>query len=91
MSPDPIPGPCVDPEKFARMKEVLPTSLVQELLGCTWGHTIGLPEDRDPCQEPAAQIIVLHPMGDERGVPVKLCAYHVQRVTLLTEPHKEDA
>lgn len=88
MSPEPTPEPCVDPIKFARMKEVLPTRLVHELLGCTWGHTIGLPEDRDPCPEPAAQIVVLHP---ERGgeVAVKLCAYHVQRVTLLTEPHKE--
>jgi hypothetical protein len=89
MSPEPIPGPCVDPVKFARVKEVLPTRLVQELLGCTWGHTIGLPEDRDPCQEPAAQIVALHPQGGPDAVHVKLCAYHVRRVTALTTSHKE--
>lgn len=81
--------PCVDPIKFARMKEMLPSALVHELLGCCWGRAIMTPEDSAACPEPAAQIVVLHPRSDAEEFPAKLCARHVELVLTLTTPHEE--
>lgn len=83
--------PCVDKATFERLKKAATPALIHEMLGCTWGHTIGSKDDQTPCMEPAAQIVALHPRGDDPYMTVKLCERHVEVVKTLTNPHKERA
>ncbi len=80
------PG-CVDAETFAKLKAAAGGDLVHQLLGCTWGHTLGSKDDKTPCMEPAAQIVALHPHGGEAAIHVKLCGEHVEVVKALTTEH----
>jgi hypothetical protein len=80
--------PAIEKDKFEQLKAATSPGLVIELLGCAWGRKIGSLQDEPPCDEPAAQIIALHPGGGEREVHVKLCVHHVQVVTELTTPHE---
>ena len=79
-------GPCrceVPPELVDRF---------QALLGCEWGRTVWTPDDPEPCNEQAVQMVQFH---DPHGVApeaenrvVKLCAWHRTRVAEeLTDPH----
>jgi hypothetical protein len=61
--------------------------LLHELLGCEWGHSIKTLDDIAPCQEQAAQIIVLHAFGEQESF--KFCAKHIERVQQETEPHRD--
>ena len=63
-------------------------ALLQELLGCAWGHgRISTVDDPDPCPRQAVEIVVLH--GPERQWTLKLCADHCERVLAATTPHAE--
>lgn len=63
-------------------------SMVQELIGCAWGRRLGTPDDTEPCNEQAVQIVVLHDGGDEKAV--KLCPKHRDRILQETDPHVDD-
>ena len=64
-------------------------ALLQELLGCAWGHgRISTADDPDPCPRQAVEIVVLHD-GPEREWTLKLCADHCERVLAETTPHAE--
>lgn len=81
--------PCVDKETFAALKAAATPARIHELLGCTWGHTLGSKDDQTPCPEPAAQIVALHPRGGPEAIHVKLCERHVELVKELTTEHQE--
>jgi hypothetical protein len=78
----------MDPEEFRRMKEVFGEGLTHQLLGCAWGRAIHDREETEPCPEPAAQIVALHPGGGDEEVHLKLCVRHVTAVLELTTPHE---
>jgi hypothetical protein len=63
------------------------SGMVQELLGCAWGRHIALPDDREPCQDQAVQIVVLHDGPKVRAL--ELCARHRDLVLAGTTPHAE--
>lgn len=65
---------------LARARAMSPVigELVEALLGCSWGRTIGTADDFDPCPEQAVRIVVLH-AGDKQR-EVRMCAAHVARV-----------
>lgn len=57
---------------------------IQKLIGCSWGRTISLPDDRVPCPERAVQIVVLHEGPKE--YEVRLCPRHLVVVNQRTDP-----
>jgi hypothetical protein len=61
---------------------------IRSLIGCGWGRTIIIASDTEPCMEQAVQMVVLHEGPTERLV--KVCDKHLELLTELTDPHKED-
>lgn len=64
--------------------------LVHHLIGCSWGHEYGLktPDDPGPCEEKAAQVVVIH--DGPREMPFKLCTRHRDRALAETTPRGQN-
>lgn len=62
--------------------------IARQLLQCQWGHTIGLPDDPDPCTGQATRIIILH--DNTQQITVRLCPGHTDRVLNETTPHQDN-
>ena len=53
---------------------------VHALLGCVWGRGVSTEDDREPCNERAVQIMVLHNGPFDEGFEVRVCAKHKARI-----------
>lgn len=60
------------------------TGILQALLGCEWGRSVKTPDDMEPCDQPAAQIVVVHQGDAEIGF--RLCPRHRDRIFQETTP-----
>jgi hypothetical protein len=80
----------MEPNLLTDLKAKVPgaRNILHQLLGCEWGRSLGTEDDREPCQEQAERITVLH-LPVDREVEFKLCTRHTARILEETTPHRD--
>jgi hypothetical protein len=61
--------------------------LLHTLLGCSWGHVVSTPDDLEPCDQDAVQIVIVH--DGPWSKDLRLCQRHVDRLALETTSRAE--
>lgn len=62
--------------------------MVQQLLGCEWGRSLGYDIDTTRCEDRATSIVALHAPGQAEYVEVKLCDEHRAVVDCESDAHE---
>lgn len=62
------------------------SQLVQQLIGCSWGRVVVVPDDQEVCDEQAVRIVVVH--DGDASIELRLCDRHVERLSRETTPRQ---